>query len=56
MMNLSTIFCLLVMIYFVEKDLLNTHDMKQRSRVELTGPLPNSDGMPLNFYLFVATL
>jgi hypothetical protein len=42
--------CLLVMIYYlVEKDLLNTHDMKQRSRVELTGPLPNSDGMPLNF-------
>jgi len=49
-MNLSTIFCLLVMIYYlVEKDLLNTHDMKQRSRVQLTGPLPNSDGMPLNF-------
>lgn len=45
--------CFLVMIYYlVEKGLLNSHDMKQKSRVELTGPLPNSDGMPLNSIFF----
>jgi hypothetical protein len=49
--------CFLVMIYYLaEKGLLNTHDMKQKSKSGTDRTITKFRWHALEFYLFVATL